>query len=142
MGVVFFNNDAAFKWLNYISLFEMTESLGVKWADEKGNILADFTVLPGFRTDGPSIPKGLRGIVPFEGHHLRPAFAHDWLYTHDEGLTRLQADDLFLDAMKGDGVPWARRQLIYGAVRAFGAERWGPPGDNEDMTDEEMFADS
>ncbi len=142
MGVVFFDNDAAFKWLNHLSLFEITEPLGVTWADKKGNILAKFTVLPGFRTDGPSIPKRLRGVIPFEGHHLRPSFAHDWLYEYDEDLSRLEADTLFLDAMKGDGVAWHRRHLIYRAVRAFGAGRWGPPGQKKDWNDEEVIADS
>jgi len=43
---------------------------------------------------------------------------HDWLYynKHD----RKEADKIFLEAMKSEGVPAWRRLPIYSAVRAFG----------------------
>ncbi len=142
MGVVFFNNDAVLKWRNYPGEFEVIEPIGVTWTDWGGIILVAFTVLPGFRTDLATIPRVATSIIPKIAHHLRPSIIHDWLYEHDEGLTRLQADDLFLDAMRGEGVPWARRNIMHRAVRAFGGGLWGPPGQKKDTDDEEVFADN
>ncbi len=125
---VFYSRDVVVRWLNYLSLFEVVEPFDVLWVDDEGETLAQFTVEAGFLTDGPSIPKRLRSIVPWYGHHLQPSVVHDWLYEDDEGLSRLQADDMFLDGMEAEGVSWLRRYTMYRAVRAFGSELWGPSG--------------
>ena len=142
MGVVYFNNDVAFKWLNHISMFEITEPLGVFWVDKNAIVLADFTIPIGYRSNGPSIPKRLRSFIPFEGHWLRPSFSHDWLYDHHEGLDREQSDEFYFDAMVADGVIWHRRHLIYRSVRLGGEEHWaGNDKEKEQEDDEEDFDD-
>ncbi len=125
---VFYSRDVVVRWLNYLSLFEVVEPFDVLWVDDEGETLAQFTVEAGFLTDGPSIPKRLRSVVPWYGHHLQPSVVHDWLYEDNEGLSRLQADEMFLEGMKDEGVPWLRRYTMYRAIRAFGSELWGPSG--------------
>ena len=100
------------------------------------------TVPKGMLTDLSSSPRfaalvGIRRV----GRHLEASIVHDFLYIAWQYLTdgtareprkedRRFADELMLSAMESAGVGWTRRNLIYGAVRAFG---WGPyEGKNPD----------
>jgi len=72
----------------------------------------------GYSTDLDSVPR-----IPFvyawlKGRATKSAVIHDWLYynKHD----RSEADRIFLNAMKDEGVPAWRRWPIYLAVWAFG----------------------
>ena len=121
---VFYSRDVKVAWRNHPSRFEVTEPYDVLWVDSEGVTLAKFTVEAGLLTDGPSIPKRLRSIVPWYGHHFQPAVTHDDCYKHHHGLTRAQADLLFLDGMKDEGVPLLRRRVIYHAVSLFGGFSW------------------
>ena len=51
------------------------------------------------------------------------AVIHDFLYW-DQSLTRREADDVFLNAMKKSAVSLGRRSVIYAAVRVFGRRAW------------------
>lgn len=73
-----------------------------------------------FETDLASIPRPLRNILNINGRSRRAAVLHDWLYAGRQCATRADADQLFLDAMKSDGVSWAKRWSMYAAVRAAG----------------------
>lgn len=82
------------------------------------------TVPKDFTTDFASIPKPFWGILPPDGPYGRAAVVHDYLYsTQGMGgeLTRLQCDEILLEAMKALGVGWLTRGIIYRAVRIFGA---------------------
>ncbi len=46
---------------------------------------------------------------------------HDWLYSVGEPGRRGEADDIFRDALEELGVDVARRNIMHGAVTAFGA---------------------
>ena len=76
----------------------------------------------GFRTDYASVPKIFRNIINTYGDHTRAAVIHDWLYRngHKLGVSRKEADKVFLEVMKEQGVGFFKRQLMYRAVRSFG----------------------
>ncbi len=99
----------------------------------------------GFISDGASIPRIFWPIIgdPW-GRYGKAAVLHDWLYQKQErykkglaygtgptdvpitltSITRKEADDIFLEAMKILGVaPW-RRNLMYAGVRVFGWLAW------------------
>lgn len=91
--------------------FIVLEPVKVRWI-QTGEVQTriSFTILPGFTTDFGS------GLVQV-AKHLRADLAHDWLYEYHEGLSRAEADRLWLDAMKGDDTSWWRRRVRYRAVR-------------------------
>jgi len=97
----------------------------VVWQDGE-TVLYDFTVPKGFTTDLSSIPERLRGIIPQVGKYNRPSVAHDYAYEDGvKGMSRREADLMFRDGMRGEGVSWHRRWLMWAAVRAFGWTVWG-----------------
>lgn len=86
------------------------------WDDGRYQI----TVPTLFETDLASIPRPFRNVFRIHGRNRRAAVLHDWLYAGRQCVTRADADRLFLDAMKSDGVSWAKRWSMYAAVRAAG----------------------
>lgn len=101
-----------------------------------------YTIMPGFHSDGASIPNrlGFRRIVgsPLTGPYRNQAVIHDGIYRQDiliDGLhitinpvSRKDGDDIFNEAMMGH-VEWWRRNLIYQGVRVGGRSSWqGPKG--------------
>ena len=47
------------------------------------------------------------------------------LLVEDAGLSKADADRLFLEGMEEVGVPWYRRRVMYLAVRVGGKGHWG-----------------
>lgn len=85
-----------------------------------------FTVPAGFHTDLSSIPRWARSIIPQVGRQNRASILHDWAYEDGvPGMTRAEADQMFLDVMELDGVGWLRRRVMYRAVRLGGGGLWG-----------------
>lgn len=83
----------------------------------------DYEIYTGFKTDLASVPRILRWLIPVEGKHKYAALLHDYLYREivsNGGMPRKEADDIFMAAMKSDGVSAAKRYTIYFAVRLFG----------------------
>ena len=80
-------------------------------------------VPPGFETDYASVPRMFWAIYPPDGEYTEAAVVHDYLYW-TQPCSRAQADKVFLEGMKELGVPWARRTLIYSAVRLGGWMAW------------------
>ena len=117
------------EWDNDKICWVMTRSFKVRWIGTKylsGKKPIEFTVPRGFEHDGPSIPRRLQGIVSKFGNQFQPSIAHDYCYEDGvPGMTRKQADQLFLEGMKQLGVPWYRRNVMYLAVRAAGRGLWG-----------------
>lgn len=72
----------------------------------------------GYSTDLDSVPRIPIAYAWLKGRATKSAVIHDWLYynKHD----RKEADKIFLEAMKAEGVAAWRRWPIYSAVRAFG----------------------
>jgi hypothetical protein len=90
-------------------------------------------VQAGFLTDLATIPWPLVGIpgAARYGNHNRACVLHDYVYLLrgkiGEGasvqMTRAEADQMFLDVMKEDGVGWQRFPM-YWAVR-ISPTNWG-----------------
>lgn len=90
----------------------------------------------GFEFDLASVPRPLWWLIaPFELSIAAPLL-HDFLYRHAGKLpedaveppktyTRWEADQLFLQVMRREGVPAWRRLLAYTATRVFGGFAWG-----------------
>lgn len=77
-----------------------------------------FIVPSGFTTDFASVPRlPLAYLLTGDTVHA-PAVVHDWLIRFKK-VPRVDADRIFLEAMKADGVPWWRRTLMYIAVSAY-----------------------
>ena len=83
----------------------------------------------GRTTDFASIPPFFRRIFNVNGKHREEAGVHDDLYRRrgvfdtpngQIKLTRKQCDQIFLDGLTYDGIPWWKRQLMHKAVRVFG----------------------
>ena len=79
----------------------------------------------GFLFDGASIPKALWSIIgsPMTGGYQRAGCLHDGLYA-SQLTSRKVADEIFLQAMKYDGVSYTKRYSMYWAVRSFGWAAW------------------
>lgn len=95
------------------------------YTDDKNNT---WTAPAGMVFDFASIPRLIWNIYPPDGTWANASVIHDALYEYRttlfKDITREQADDIFLEAMKSSGVPFARRQVMYRAVRAFGGKQW------------------
>lgn len=97
--------------------FLLHEDMSVR-VTRKGHMPVEYVVDEGFYTDLASIPKRLQGLINKLGHHILPAIFHDAAYAGQfPGVTKAQADKIFLAGMKTQGVPWMRRRLMYAAVR-------------------------
>lgn len=90
----------------------------LKWAG-----VASITVPAGFITDLASLPRLVRPVLDRNGLSRRAAVLHDWLYCLKTG-GRADADKLFLEALKTEGVGWAARWSMYTGVRAGGWVYW------------------
>lgn len=85
------------------------------------------TVPKGFVFDGASIPRWLWSLVgsPQTGRYRDAAIIHDWLYYRGrvwprDYRPRKDADRVFYEAMRANGVGYERATLMYWAVRLFG----------------------
>ena len=81
----------------------------------------------GFESDGASVPRFLwSSITPaVDPRTIRGAIAHDFLYRHaPAGWTRKEADDMFYDLIREDGLGWWASQKAYWGVRMFGSSSW------------------
>lgn len=77
----------------------------------------------GFRTDFASVPKQLQWLYTPQGKYSRASVIHDYLYASAE-MPRLEADIIFYQAMKADGVDFITRNIFYWTVRYFGEENY------------------
>ena len=103
--------------------------LRIKWNSR------EFVIPRYFESDGASIPRFLWDSVSPQIHPktLKAALAHDYIYrTQPEGWTRKQADDMFYDTCRADGLNWWRSQKAYWGVRLFGGHAWRTQGGVKD----------
>ncbi len=89
---------------------------------EKDSEIKYITVPSSFQTDGMSVPAPLR-IMFFKRTRKphSPSIVHDYCYRTRE-VPRKEADMLFRELLKWDGMDVIRRNAAYYAVRAFGAK--------------------
>lgn len=104
--------------------FTLLAPLRVTWMDGEA-VLYDFRVPAGFATDFSSIPRLFQNIIPKLGRYNRPSVAHDYAYEDGvPGMSRREADLMFRDGMKAEGVSWHRRWLMWAGVRVGGGGDW------------------
>lgn len=99
----------------------LQQDLIVVWRDRTLLIPA------GFQSDGASVPQFLWSSVSpaIDPRTIRAAIVHDYLYrTAPAGWTRKDADDLFYDFCRQDGLSWWKSQKAYWGVRCFGGSAW------------------
>lgn len=96
----------------------------------------------GYITDFGSIPALASAITMTKlrpiGRHAWAAIGHDWGYAIGEAGMKPTFDQIFLGRMELDGVPLARRQVMYEAVHLFGG---GGYRQAKSWWDTENFAD-
>lgn len=79
------------------------------------------TVPEGFVTDLGTVPRLPFAYMLFGGASNEAAVVHDFLYSGQAGkVTRAQADDVFFEAMKAEGVAGWRRGPMWFGVRMVG----------------------
>jgi hypothetical protein len=103
-------------------VFRLMEPLRIEWRDKPA-----LNIPWGFRSDGASVPRFFWRLVFPKGDEkaLRAAFVHDWIYqTHPAGWTKEEADLLFYELLREDGVPTWRAWLAYKGVDLFGGLAW------------------
>ncbi len=78
-------------------------------------------VMPGFKTDGASIPRLLWRVLgsPYDPDIFAAAIAHDAMY-RGRIVPRSDADTAFLALMAESGVKKHKRRLVWIGVRLFG----------------------
>jgi hypothetical protein len=98
---------------------------GFRYRSDAG---AEFELTPATlgETDLTSVPFGFRWFVNSYGRHTLPALLHDCLVRPDCARevvqpdaappSRAQADDVFLEALRDQGVPFVRRHLMWASV--------------------------
>ena len=79
----------------------------------------DFVVPEHERTDFASVPRIFVWFLPRYGRYTKAAILHDYLWqvAVPSGLSRLDADGVFRQAMRELGVPFLRRWIMWAAVR-------------------------
>lgn len=81
-----------------------------------------------FITDFDSVPRLPLVYLVAKDRATKSALAHDALYRFGKlggkRISRKQADDIFYDAMRHEGLPWRHRATIYSGVRLGGLFSW------------------
>lgn len=96
-----------------------SDSFGDEWIAPAGLIF-----------DGASIPRLFWPIIgsPFTGDYRRAAVLHDAAYKNGWHF-RDEADLMFYEAMRADGLRPAKALIMYWAVRLFGWFAWKKKGE-------------
>jgi hypothetical protein len=82
-----------------------------------------YYVPKGFDTDLASIPRWFWVLLPPQKtEFIAPAIIHDYLYRCPNGLTRYQADNVFYNALRKEGVGIYESLIMYSGVRIGGSQ--------------------
>lgn len=78
-----------------------------------------FQVPAGQTTDFASVPRIFIWFLPRYGRYTKAAILHDYLWEEKvpKGMSRIDADGLFRQAMRELNVPFLRRWIMWAAVR-------------------------
>ena len=115
------------KWQKYDDLFHLGSDLSVVLKDENG-LNYGFKLVPGFVTDGGSVPFAFRWFVPCwskANSLVNIAYAlHDALYA-SELLPRAVADDILRGMLRDAGFSRLRASTVCFCVNQFAANHYG-----------------
>ncbi len=112
-------------WDDEIEKFRLYETMTATWSRPK-RVAYKIVVPANFTSELASIPKRLQSIIGKLGHHVLPAIVHDYIYEgHVPGMSKKDADDMFLDGMKSKDVWFGKRWAMWAAVRVnFNGGHW------------------
>lgn len=113
----------------------MSVKVEVHPEDERGNVFklleplqyGELIVPAEFESDGASVPRFFWRLVfpPGDAQAMFAAILHDYIYREKpKDWSRYDADRLFFELLKVDGVPKWRAKLAYWGVRLFGRSSW------------------
>ena len=103
------------------NVYTLLESVKIYW---HGKVLV---VPERFKSDGASVPRFFWRWVfpPGDSRAMLAAFAHDFVYrTHPQGWTKADADQMFYDLLRQNGVPYLNAKRAYYGVKFFGGSSW------------------
>lgn len=85
-----------------------------------------FTIPAGFSTDFASVPRPFVWLLPKYGVYTRAAILHDYLVV-EKPVSAVEADRLFVRALRDLGTPLIRRWIMWAGVRIGGFLRGSGP---------------
>lgn len=93
------------------------------------NGVVSVTAPKGFVTNFASIPDFLKWYVSNDDWRVvRPSIVHDWIYSEHQVaggfISRSQADDLFYEMLRVEGMGWLKAKLMWAGVRIGGFIAW------------------
>ena len=105
----------------------LEKEMTVVVADETGT-LYKFTLYPGFKTDGGSVPWAFRWFMPSWDENVPllcvAYMLHDWLYASRE-MCKAYADDLLRGLLRDAGYDRFHASTVCWAVDTFGRSHFG-----------------
>ncbi len=121
-------------WVRNGDLWQATDDMSVLLQDSDGYFLK-FCLLPGFMTDGGSVPKAFQWLVPgwsADNQLLCLAYAlHDYCYG-SECLGKQDSDDLVRGMLRDSGMSRFKAGLVHQAVYRFAGNHYGMLNDKWD----------
>jgi hypothetical protein len=93
-----------------------------------------FTFLPGFISDGASIPYAVTSIIcePWDSRYITSYLIHDCLYgTHY--YDRKTADRWLSELLLNSGMSWWKCKAVYVAVDLFGEDAWNATDKHDEL---------
>lgn len=92
---------------------------------ERMTAIGPVVVPQGFKTDLASTPNVVWRMFPKLGPWTGAAIIHDYLYREKPGdVSRYEADRIFYQLLREDGVLHGIARIMYRAVREFGENAW------------------
>lgn len=132
----FYNyNCTPFTWHKVGDLYQIDDKFDITLEDKSYRYI--LTILPGFRTDGGSIPKAFQWFIKgwsddykYNGIYI----LHDALYC-TEYTARTIADDMLRSALRDYGVSRFKASTVCWCVNTFACCHYGIKNDENDNYD-------
>lgn len=132
----FYNyNCEPFTWHKVNNLYQIDNKFNITLDDKEYKYI--ITILPGFRTDGGSIPKIFQWFVKgwTEDYKYNGCFVlHDALYSTGV-VHRLLADDMLRSSLRDYGLSRSKASTVCWCVNTFACKHYGPANDENDNFD-------
>lgn len=127
-------------WIKICNLYQATDDIYVRLHDD-GGMHYTWHLLPGFRTDGGSVPAAFRWFVPSWSDTddvLNIAYAtHDAIYSSGLASREIADEMLYSMLLESELSRW-KAKLVFWAVHNFAADHYGPSNDTDDN---DLFVD-
>lgn len=135
MASFFHYKVTPFTWHKVDNLYQIDDKFTITFDDHKDRYIV--TILPGFRTDGGSIPKIFQWFVKgwTDDYVYNSVFVlHDALYSTG-CVHRLIADDMLRSGLRDIGMDRLHASTVCWCVNTFAANHYGQDNDENDNAD-------